>query len=109
PQSGYYVASLRHGGESVEFAVNRAKIRHSLQEGAITVLADPQDPESRLHYLDFRMAGERVAALAKYEELTDEEKETGKISRPVPVDGENFKVYFENRYGVWTHPMTKIE
>ncbi|MBR4866498.1 MAG: hypothetical protein IKU11_07400, partial [Clostridia bacterium] len=109
PQPGYYTASLRQAGESVEFAVNRANIIHTLRDGEITIHADPQDPESRILYADFRVKGERVAALARYEELTDEEMETGCFTRPIPPDGENYKVYFENKYGVWTHPMTKIE
>ena len=109
PQPGYYTASLRQAGESVEFAVNRANIIHTLRDGEITIHADPQDPESRILYADFRVKGERVAALARYEELTDEERETGCFTRPIPPDGENYKVYFENKYGVWTHPMTKIE
>lgn len=106
---GYYVAKLKKADESVEFCVNKAKIGFSVEDGNITVTADPCDPDSEILYFDFRVAGVGCASLAKYEELTDEEKQSGKFSRPIPSDAENFKVYFKNKYGVWVHPMTKIQ
>ena len=48
------------------------------------------------------------APLAKIEELSDEEKKTGVITRDIPEDAGNFKIYFENKYGVWTHTMIRI-
>ena len=48
------------------------------------------------------------SALAKLEELTEEEKETGVFTREIPADAANFKVYFENKYGVWTHTMIPL-
>lgn len=48
------------------------------------------------------------SALAKLEELTDDEKAKGIFSRKIPDDAANFKVYFENKYGIWTHTMIKI-
>ena len=59
--------------------------------------------------MDFRVAGEGCASLARYEELTAEEKQIGEFSRPIPSGGYNFKVYFKNEYGVWVHPMKKIK
>ena len=41
-------------------------------------------------------------------ELTAEEIESGVFSRKIPFDGKNFKVYYKNKYGIWTHKMTKI-
>ena len=115
---GYYVAKLKNANESVEFCVNKAKIGafsavkvaafSDVNEGNIYVTADPCDENSEILYFDFRVDGFGCASLAKYEELTAEEKQSGKFSRPIPSDAENFKVYFKNKYGVWVHPMTKI-
>ena len=106
---GYYKIMLERDGASVEFAVNRARISYTVSDGSITVNADPCDDQSIIVYADFRQAGTGCASLEKYEELTDEEKQSGVFTRPIPDGGENFKVYFENEYGVWTHPMIKIE
>ena len=106
---GYYKIMLENDGASVEFAVNRAKISYTVSDGNITVNADPCDAKSSIVYADFRQAGTGCASLEKYEELTDEEKQSGIYTRPIPDGGENFKVYFENEYGVWVHPMIKIE
>jgi len=43
------------------------------------------------------------------EELTDAEKKTGYFARVIPADAAYFKVYFENKYGVWTHTMIRIQ
>ena len=48
------------------------------------------------------------AALAKVEELTGEEKAAGVFTREIPEDGAHFKVYFENKYGIWTQTMIKF-
>lgn len=106
---GYYKIMLERDGSSVEFAVNHARISYTVSDGNITVNADPRDEKSAILYADFRQAGTGCASLEKYEELTDEEKQSGTYTRPIPDGGENFKVYFENEYGVWTHPMIKIE
>ena len=44
----------------------------------------------------------------KVEELSEEEKRSGVITRKIPDEGKNFKVYFENKYGIWTHRMIGI-
>lgn len=106
---GYYKIMLERDGASVEFAVNRAKLSYTVSDGNITVNADPCDDQSIIVYADFRQAGTGCASLEKYEELTDEEKQSGTYTRPIPDGAENFKVYFKNPYGVWTHPMIKIE
>ena len=128
-KKGYYTVRLVDSGESAEFAVNEAKLSYTVNGNEITVTADPCDPNSEIVYMDFReitrtklagaskvdAAGQAVefynpicASLAKVEELTDEEKRTGVITRSIPSDGGNFKVYFRNKYGVWVHPMTEI-
>ena len=106
---GYYVAKLKNSGASVEFCVNKAKIEFSVDGDVLSVKADPCDTKSEILYFDFRIEGVGCASLAKYEELTDEEKQSGSFSRPIPSNGYNFKVYFKNAYGVWVHPMTKIK
>ena len=107
-ERGYYVAKLKKANESVEFCVNCASLRHEVKNGIITIYADPCDAQSKILYSDFRQEGIAVAALEKYEELSEEEKVSGKISRKIPDGGKHFKVYFENAYGIWTHPMTRI-
>lgn len=106
---GYYEARLKNANESVFFCVNKAKIEFTVDGDVLSVKADPCDEKSEILYMDFRIAGVGCASLAKYEELTDEEKQSGSFSRPIPSDGYNFKVYFKNAYGVWVHPMKKIK
>ena len=94
----------------------------------LTVQVDACDPYSKILYMDFRemSKGERMAkeknfdtngvafystaaaVLSKVEVLTEEEKKTGIFTRKLPDDAVNFKVYFENKYGVWTHTMIRI-
>ncbi len=107
---GYYIAKLKASGEYVEFCVNQAEVSYQVNDDIITVSADPCDAESEIVYFDFREEENAsvVAALSKYEELTAEEIKSGTFSRKIPFDGKNFKVYYKNKYGVWTHKMTKI-
>ena len=128
-KKGYYTVRLMDSNESVEFAVNEGKLSYTVSGSEITVTADPCDPNSEIVYMDFRevtksklssaplqdASGSAVAfynpvcaSLSKVEELTDEEKRTGVITRPIPSDAANFRVYFKNKYGVWVHPMTEI-
>lgn len=128
-KKGYYTVRLMDSGESAEFAVNEAKLSYTVSGNEITVTADACDPHSEILYMDFRevtrtkrpnynkpvASGQAAtfynpicASLSKVEELTDEEKRTGLITRPIPSDAANFKVYFKNKYGVWVHPMTEI-
>ena len=109
PNHGYYEARLKNANESVFFCVNKAKIEFSVDGDVLSVKADPCDKKSEILYMDFRVAGEGCASLARYEELTAEEKQIGEFSRPIPSGGYNFKVYFKNEYGVWVHPMKKIK
>ena len=57
---------------------------------------------------DFRLSGKGLAGLAGYTDLTEEEKAEHRFSRKLPDKAENFKVYYKNKYGVWTHLMKKI-
>lgn len=106
---GYYVLKLEKSGDSVEFCVNKADISYKVVDDEITVYANSNDTESEIVYLDFRIPGKVCSSLAKWEELSDEEKQNGVITRKIPQNGENFKVYFKNKYGVWVHRMTPIE
>ena len=123
---GYYTAKHVCTGESVEFCVAEPKIRHQVEDGKLTVWVDSCDAGSKILYMDFREKSSRgisyvmstkdqkvcysttCAALAKLEELTDEEKETGVFTREIPEDAVNFKIYFENKYGIWTHTMIPL-
>lgn len=129
-ERGYYTVKHTGSGECVEFCVTEPQISHTVENGTVTVRVDSCDPESRILYMDFReksrgaklAAGEIkegtdswvfynpcCASLSKLEELTDEEKNSGTITRAIPDDAENFKIYFENKYGVWTHTMIALE
>jgi hypothetical protein len=99
---------LTNARESVEFCVNKAVISHKVADGNITITADSCDEKSQILYFDFRVEGKDFSALEKYEELTDNEKQSGNFTRPIPGGGKNYKVYFINNYGVWTQPMTPI-
>ncbi len=109
PARGYYELHLKGTDESVYFGVVGAETSYEISDGYITVKADPCDGESRIHYMDFRSNGHSPSPLAKYEELTEEEKDSGVITRKIPENAGSFKVYYKNEYGVWTHPLTPIE
>ena len=125
---GYYTVRHLPTGETVEFCVTEPEIGYTVDQGRLAVNAKSCDPESRILYMEFRekSRGEKdpmkdpenhavvyynscCASLAKVEELTEEEKTTGVFTRDIPADGPNFKIYFENKYGVWTHTMIRIE
>ena len=126
---GYYTVTHIPTGESVEFCVTEPNISFHREGGMLTVKADACDPESRISHMEFReltkkelakaegkdhenstvvFFSDRCSSLSKMEELTQEEKETGIFTRPIPHDAANFKVYFENKYGIWTHTMIRI-
>lgn len=121
---GYYTVKHVNTGESVEFCVTMPQIYHRVENGFISVQVDSCDCGSKISHMEFR-EGTRAdrkddennqtlfynpicASLAKMEELTDEEKKTGLITREIPADAKNFKIYFENKYGIWTHAMIRI-
>lgn len=126
---GYYVVKHINTGECVEFCVTEPQITHRAENGEITVTVNSCDAQSRILYMDFRektkeerreenitedldssvkFYSNNCASLSKVEELTDEEKKSGVITRRIPADAGNFKIYFENKYGIWTHEMIKI-
>ena len=108
-ERGYYRIALKDSGESVELAVTAPEISHGVDGDYITVRADAKDTESEIVYMDFRKCGKDFGSLVKFEALSEEEKKSGVIRRPIPTGAENFKVYFKNKYGVWTHKMIHID
>lgn len=107
-ERGYYRVTLKETQHSAEFCVNSPKITPTLENEYLHLSVDPQDPESEILHMDFRAKGEEVASLVKIERLSQQEQKTGIITRKIPEDAENFKVYFQNRYGIWTHPILPI-
>ena len=125
---GYYTIRHKGTGESVAFCVTSPEISHSVTDGMLTVKVNAWDPESKIVHMEFRekckeMFGggsvpgaertdvfysNQCASLAKVEELTDEEKQSGVFTRAIPEDAAHFKICFENPYGMWTHTMIKI-
>ena len=104
-ERGYYTAQLKNEGARVEFAVLAASLSQQMEGDEITITADPCDEHSTIVYADFRKPR---SPMVKFEVLTDEERKTGVFTRKIPAEAANFKVYFQNAYGIWTHPMTKI-
>lgn len=124
---GYYRVVHIKSGDCTEFCVCDPAIDFEVDGDEITVRVDACDPHSRILYMEFREGdakpvdclrsspnnalsyySERCAPLSKVEELTDKEKNDGIIKRRIPSDAHNFKIYFENKYGVWTHTMIAI-
>ena len=122
---GYYTVKLTETGKILEFCVTDPEISHSEKDGMLTVNVNPKDCESRILYMEFRektpgyktadiqqtvskSGNPRCSPLSRVEELTEEEKEKGIFTRKIPDDAGYFKVYFENKYGIWTHTMIRI-
>ena len=105
---GYYEARLKNSSEKVLFCVTKPEITHEVNEDTITIHADARDEQSKLLYLDFRLPGSTVSGIVNFEVLTEEEKLTGEIVRKIPRGAENYKIHFENPYGIWSHRMIKI-
>ena len=124
-ERGYYTVTLINTGTVLEFCVTDPIITHTIKDGIITVKADSGDSGSSISHFEFREKTKMTqgvdyqqqvvkfynpccASLSKLCELTDEEKKTGVFSREIPDDAANFKVSFQNKYGIWTHTMIKI-
>ena len=108
-ERGYYKIALKDSEECVEFAVTIPEISCETDGEYITVRADAKDEKSKISHMDFRKKGVDFASLVKFEALTEEEKKSGIIKRKIPEGAENFKIYFENSYGIWTHTMIRID
>lgn len=105
---GYYkIKNLTYNAE-VEFCVVKPDISYSAEDGKLTVNAKSEDKESEILYMDFRVDGPISGSLVKVEELTEKEKKSGAFTRKIPEEAATFKVYFKNKYGVWTHRMIKF-
>lgn len=105
---GYYTVSLAERGQTLELAVTEPTSSYVIDNGEITVTFDSCDPHSSLLYMDFRELREKgvaVSSLSKIIEVTEEERIRGKITRRIPEDAGSYKLYFRNKYGVWTHTM----
>ena len=118
PEPGHYTVTHVETGDTVRFRICRPVIRYNVHDGCLSVSTDPGEPGSRLRHLDFREGGGPgglpadvefpCAAMAKIEELTEEEKRTGCFTRPIPETAFHFKVCFENEYGIYTHTMLPL-
>lgn len=121
----WYTATL--GTESVSFCVCRPLIDYTVEDGLLTVRASSTDPKSRIAFMEFReetranipvsqlppeerktLHNPNAAPLAQVLELTEEERDTGRFSRPIHPDARNFKISFENPNGIWTHTMLPL-
>lgn len=101
---GVYVATHGTTGESVRFIVNEPRLSHRVEDGVLHV--ETADEYSRILYVDFRVR--ENGALSRVEELSEEEKRTGRIERPIPEEAGWFKVYFENENGVWSTGFNRL-
>lgn len=121
---GYYTARLADTGDSTQFCVCQPQIDYTVSDGKVTVTARSDDPDSRILYMDFREAPAKecfdaegkpythfasaYGPLVKIEELSAQEIASGVFTRAIPAGAGSFKVYFENRYGVWTRPILEL-
>jgi hypothetical protein len=105
---GYYTVRLKGTEYFTEFCVVKPEITHTVENGVITVTANPGDEESEIIHMEFRSAGSATAGLSAMIELTEEECRTGVFSRKIPDSSFNYKISFRNRYGIWTHKMISI-
>ena len=71
-------------------------------KGVLQKKNPPQEGQEVVYY------NECCASLSRMEALSEEERKTGVITRQIPDDAVNFKVSFENKYGIWTHTMIRI-
>lgn len=105
---GYYTIKLSSGA-STEFCVVQPIITFTNENGALKVNANANDLNSEILYMDFRgqvAPNYQWGSLVEIQELTDEEKKSGIIERKIPLDeAKGFKIYFKNKYGIWTHKM----
>lgn len=115
-EKGYYEVRLKGTDEYAEFCVCRPEISHTTDgKGNITVTIDSGDEQSIIEDMDFRGPAYRVVRdiyygdMAGHVELTAEERETGVVTREMPFNTHHYKVYFKNKYGIWTAEMIKIE
>ena len=104
---GYYEAKLENAGESVEFCVWDDTVSFEVCDGKINITATPNDDTAKLHMVDFRTEIGSVSGLT--EDLTEEEIKSGKITRAIPNESVKFKVYYKNRYGVFTRGKIDLQ
>lgn len=108
-EEGYYVAKLDNGSYT-EFCITNPQIEYTVENDTVNVHVNLTDKNSQIYYMDFRGKLNFVwGSLAKIEELTDEEKTSGNITRKIPEDGVAFKIYYKNKYGIYTHQMKFVK
>ena len=105
---GYYTVRLKDTEYFTEFCVVKPEISHTVENGVITITANPGDEESEIIHMEFRSAGTVIAGLSAMIELTEEECRTGVFSRKIPASSFTYKISFRNRYGIWTHKIISI-
>ncbi len=109
---GYYKVKLAGSEEYAEFCVCKPEISHTMNGNIITITVSSGDEKSKIHHMDFReppASDSGWLPLFEIEALTEEEKASGIIERTVNKNFHgNYKISFENEYGIWTHPMIGI-
>ena len=108
-ERGYYIVKLKGTDYYNEFCVCQPEITYKVEGNVITVYASSGDSESQIAHFEFRQKGTKVAGLEKMITLTDEEKESGIIVEELTKNSHTFKVTFQNKYGMWTHKIIKID
>ena len=103
---GYYVVKLKDTDEYTEFCVCNPEISYTVEGDMLTVTVAKEE-RSKLLHMDYRNAVS-WEMIGMAEELTEEEKESGVFTRKIPDGVDAFKIFFENEYGIWTHPRIEI-
>lgn len=123
---GYYTVKLRGTENVLEFCVTEPEIEYCVKDGILYVKACSCDSESKISHMDFRhttgiiftecpTVPDKVyynnccSSLSRICGLSEDEKNSGIFNREIPQDAANFKISFENKYGIWTHTMLRIE
>ena len=111
---GFYKVKVAGTDYMTEFCVCSYKLSSALSGTTLTVTVDMDELKksgSEIAHMDFRMsssAGFAGLATKGMLSLTEDEKETGVIVKTCTSNASNYKVYFKNKYGIWTHEMKPI-
>ena len=111
---GFYKVKVAGTDYMTEFCVCSYKLSSDLSGTTLTVTVDMDELKksgSEIAHMDFRMsssAGFAGLATKGMLSLTEDEKETGVIVKTCTSNASNYKVYFKNKYGIWTHEMKPI-
>ncbi len=107
-EAGYYKVRLKDTEFVTEFCVCKYDITFTKESKKVTITAKSDMGE--IVHMDFRKGTSAVGGLATKGmiTLTEEEKASGIFTRSIPSDAGGFKIYFKNKYGIWSHQKINL-